>query len=371
MWTETRKLPGTTPGQIFEVSFLRFGQTGARPKAYIQAGLHADEAPGQLTAHHLRARLEKLEADGLIRGEIVLIPMANPIGLSQHVLGHLHGRFALQDGVNFNRNFPLLTDEVATIISETLTDDPDGNARLIRQALLSALVARKPVRPADQLKHLLLSEAIGADTVLDLHCDGEAVVHLYTHTDQSVAFAPLAAYLGAKAVLVADVSGENPFDEAVSRPWQELRQRFPHHPIPQGSIATTVELRGECDVDHVTAAQDAEAILNFLAHRGHLLETSLALPEPLCAPTPLAGSEALEAPVAGIIVFTCPVGEHVAAGALIAEIIDPVSGASVPVHASTSGIFYARTSARFAVAGRRLGKIAGTASFRSGNLLSP
>jgi uncharacterized protein len=207
--------------------------------------------------------------------------------------------------------------------------------------------------------------------VLDLHCDGEADVHLYTHTSQAAEIQPLADDLGASAILLADVSGDNPFDEAASRPWAELAERFPEKPIPKGCIAATVELRGEADVSHALAHIDAEAIVQTLGRQGHA-----DLPRPpsrgaSCAPTPLAGSEALEAPVAGLVVYAATTGRRVAEGALIAEIVDPVSGETTPVRASTTGVFYARACTRFATAGRRLGKIAGATPFRNGNLLSP
>jgi uncharacterized protein len=371
MRVERRAVKGATPGVTYEVAFLHFGAAGARPKIYVQAGLHADEAPGQLTAHHLRERLTALEAEGLIRGHIVLVPVANPIGLSQQVLGTLQGRFALADGVNFNRSFPDLAAEAAEFLKGRLKSEADRNAGVVREVLQEVLSGWTPLRAPENLKKLLLGEAIDADVVLDLHCDGEAEVHLYTTTDQADAFRPLAVYLNAKALLVADVSGDHPFDEAVSRPWGALRRRFPDHPIPQGAIATTVELRGDGDVNHAMAAKDAEAIIQFLALRGVIDLAPAPFPDALCEPTPLAGSEALEASNAGLIVFARQTGEHVRAGALIAEIIDPISGSTYPVHATTSGIFYARTSARFAVAGKRLGKIAGATPFRSGNLLSP
>jgi uncharacterized protein len=371
MKVECKAVPGATPGVAYEITFLRFGEQGARPKIYVQAGLHADEAPGPLTAHHLRERLTALEAEGLVSGEVVLVPTANPIGLSQHVLGTLQGRFALADGVNFNRNFPDLGPEAAEALKGRLTYDVDRNAQLIRETLKDQLSAWQPATVSGHLKKLLLGEAIDADVVLDLHCDGEAEVHLYAPTEQAEAFRPLSAYLEAKAMLVADVSGDHPFDEAVSRPWAELRQCFPGHPIPQGALATTVELRGDSDVSHAHAAKDADALVQFLALRGALNMQPVPLPDALCVPTPLAGSEALEATHSGLIVFALQTGEHVSGGALIADIIDPVSGRTYPVHATTSGVFYARTSARFAVVGRRLGKIAGTTPFRSGSLLSP
>jgi uncharacterized protein len=371
MRTETTKLPGVTPGLSYDLTFLHFGIPGSRPKTYIQAGLHADEAPGMLVAHHLRQRLAALDAQGALKGHVVLVPAANPIGLAQHHQGTHHGRFDFADGVNFNRGFPELTDAVSDALADQLGDDPGRNAMLIRDALSAALRGKTPRRTTDHLKLALLSEAIDADTVLDLHCDGEADVHLYTHTSQAAEFQPLADYLGASALLLADVSGDNPFDEAASRPWAELAQRFPDKPIPRGCISSTVELRGEADVSHALARVDAEAIIHFLASRGHAdLAPPLVSHSP-CTPTPLAGSEAIEAPVAGLLVYAASTGRAVAAGALIAEIIDPVTGTTTSVHATISGIFYARACTRFATAGRRLGKIAGTIPFRSGKLLSP
>ena len=76
------------------------------------------------------------------------------------------------------------------------------------------------------MKKTLLGLGQEADLVLDLHCDSEAVVHLYTHTRSAEEFAPLSALIGAHAYLLADVSGDEPFDEACSRPWAELADRF-------------------------------------------------------------------------------------------------------------------------------------------------
>jgi hypothetical protein len=371
METETIRLKGTMPGVTMNLTALHFGTKGARPKIYIQAGLHADEAPGLLVAHHLRGRLAHLERDGKIRGHVVLVPAANPVGLSQTVLGSSHGRFALEDGSNFNREFPALGPVALRIAAAHFDSDEDGNLGLMRGALHGALDAWSAETPVTHLKKTLMRHAVDADVVLDLHCDGEAEVHLYAPRSQQQAFLPLAARLGAKAMLVASVSGGDPFDEALTRPWDEARAAFPDKPIPMGTIATTVELRGGAAVNHDLAAADAEAIIAFLADRGALNIDVTPVPAAQCTPTPLEGSEALQAPMPGIIVFHRDVGARVSSGMLMAEIIDPVTGDATPVRARTSGMFYARTSARVAHVGRRLGKIAGDTPFRSGKLLSP
>ena len=91
---------------------LHYGTPGRGPKIYIQASLHAEELPGMLVAHHLRRRLDDLHAQGRVRGEIVLVPAANPIGLQQWMAGNHQGRFDLASGENFNRNYADLTEAV-------------------------------------------------------------------------------------------------------------------------------------------------------------------------------------------------------------------------------------------------------------------
>lgn len=267
MRTEQIALAPLAPGANLSLTVQRFGTEGARPCIYVQASLHADEIPGMIAAHHLRERLIALENDGRIRGEIVLVPSANPIGLSQRVLGDHIGRFNLADGINFNRGYPDLVLKVAELIEGKLTGDGEANARLIRGALQAELEAWEASNPAEVLKKTLLGLAQEADIVLDMHCDLEAVVHLYTHTRSEEEFAPLSALIGGHAYLIADESGDEPFDEACSRPWAELADRFPDHPIPFGCHSTTLEFRGERDVSHETAKADAAAIVDYLTLR--------------------------------------------------------------------------------------------------------
>lgn len=371
MRTQTLSLPGTTQGTHQTVTVQRFGHPGARPQVYIQASLHADEIPAMLVADKLRRRLITLEADGALVGEVVLVPVANPIGLSQGVLGDMVGRFDLADGRNFNRDFAWLADEAATLVDGALGTDPTVNAGLIRDALATALAATEPRSPAQHLKKLLLTLAIGADWVLDLHCDHEAVMHLYTLTPLADDFMALARLLGAEALFTADNSGDHPFDEAVSRPWAELRRRFPDAPIPFGCRSVTVELRGQADVDHAHADADADAIAGFLAHAGVIAGPVPDLPAGRCQPTQLESVEPLVAPAAGVLVYRQDLGARVGAGSIIADIVDPLDGATTPVVSTGGGLLFARIATRMALPGRRLGKLAGTHLRRSGNLLSP
>lgn len=369
MKTEQIALSPLAPGANLSLTLHRFGREGARPRVYVQAALHADEIPGMIVAHHLREQLRALEAEGRIEGEIVLVPSANPIGLAQKVLAVPVGRFDLATGTNFNRGYPNVIEAVAARIGATLTGEADTNVRLIREALLAELSAIKPENATDALKKTLLELAIDADYVLDMHCDAEAAVHLYTHTLSSDELAPLAAFLGARAVLVADVSGDDPFDEACSRPWAELAAKFPDRPIPMACHATTLEFRGEMDVADELAGPDAAALVAFLTLRGVIAGKPPVAPPALCDATPLAGSEPVVAPASGMVIFRRNVGEVVKKGDVVADIVDPLTGDTQQALAATDGVMFARILLRFATAGKRIAKVAGRTSTRTGKLL--
>lgn len=348
-------------GTTHTIAVRRYGAPGARPLAYVQAGLHADEVPGMLTAAHLCDLLGALDPAAFV-GEVIVVPMANPIGLGQRVLGSSIGRFDLADGMNFNRGYPVLRPDI------TPGPDAAANVALIRAALTHAHAATPRLTPAEHLKHALLSMALPADIVLDLHCDGEATMHLYALTPSAAQADALAGFLGADPVLMAEESGDNPFDEAVSRPWLDLARAHPGVPIPQACFACTVELRGGTDVSDVLAAADAAALVAFLRHQGVLIGGGAAPPGP--APVPLAGVEPVVAPVAGVVAYRVAVGAQVSAGTVLLDIVDPTTGVRTPVAAARDGLFFARAGSRFAPAGRRLGKIATAEAFRTGKLLT-
>src|SRR6185436_14003696 len=68
------ELPAMTPGTGRGIVYHRFGRAGARPKAYLQAAIHANELPGAMALHHLMPMLMAAERRRLIRGEIVVVP---------------------------------------------------------------------------------------------------------------------------------------------------------------------------------------------------------------------------------------------------------------------------------------------------------
>ncbi len=357
-------IAGSNPGTAHSVAVLRFGTAGARPKAYVQAGLHADEIPGMLAVHHLTARLAAAEARGEVLGEILVVPSANPLGLDQFILSRPIGRFDLGGGGNFNRHYPDLGPVLANGVRDILTHDAAANVARIRTVLAEALDGQHPGTEVDHLRHVLLRMAIDADIVLDLHCDDEAEMHVYLGTPLWPDAEVLTRQLGARAVLLADISGGHPFDEACSSPWWRLRGLIETgHPIPAACLAATVELRGLGDVSDDFALQDADNLFRFLQRRGAVAGDPGPLPPALCAATPLAGFDMVAAPVGGIVVYRVELGDQVNSGDAVAEIVDPLAAnparARTPALTKTAGRVCTRRVHRFARPGDTLVKIAG------------
>lgn len=371
----TIPLPSPAAGTTRALSVLRFGKEGAGPKAYIQASLHADELPGMLVAHHLRQQLVALEQQGSLRGEVVLVPAANPIGLAQTLLGTSQGRFDLRTGQNFNRMFHNLSADVLKLVKDQLGPDAGANQALIRTAIRDSLRDRqRDLAATDELsaqRLALMRLAADADVVLDLHCDCESVLHMYTGTPLWERAAPLAGLLGVRVALLATESGDDPFDEACSRIWWDIAAQVGEQfPVPMACLAATIELRGFTDVNHTDAARDAAAVLDFLRLQGIVAgPLSQAVP-PACEPTPLAGCMPLAVPSAGLVVYLRELGETVRAGDPLIDLIDPVSGSVQQLLAPVDGIYFARENRRYVSPGTRVSKVAGREALRSGALLS-
>lgn len=367
---ETLALPAVAPGTLREVTVLRFGTPGARPKAYLQAGLHADELPGMLVLGKLAERLAGLAEAGDVAGEVVVVPMANPIGLGQQDQGQLRGRYEANTAGNFNRGYLDLAPAVGAALGEPPGADPAANVTAIRAAMGRALAATRPRGEVDALRHTLLGLAYDADIVLDLHADSEAMMHLYLGTPLWPEAADLAGEIGAVAVLLAEVSGGNPFDEACSGPWWALARRFPEAEIPSACLAATVELRSNNDVDDERAADDAEALLRFLVRRGVVRGTVGPAPMLVAEATPLEAMQQVVAPAAGLVIYRAALGDLLEPGQVVAEIVDPLGG-KVEATAHTAGILFARHEQPFAWPGKVIGKIAGRTPLpeRTGKLL--
>lgn len=369
---ETVTLPLGATGTQHKIQRWRFGAPGARPKVYMQAGLHADELPGMLVLQKLARRLAEADARGDIQGEVVLVPIANPIGLAQVKGGYMRGRVEEDTDRNFNRGYPDVYSAIKKRVGKALSDDPDANVLAVRSEICRMLDDWTPDEAFETMQKVLFEEAALADIALDLHADNEALLHLYTGAANWPAAKDLAAELDARAVLLSDDSGGRPFDESCGYHWERLAQKYSDHPLPSGCFSTTVELRSNNHVTDEDADRDARALYRFLIRRGVVDGDAGALPRLLCDAAPLRAMQQLRAPVEGLIVYRARLGDHVRKGDLVAEIVPPLSVDAHPVLAETDGLLFARHDQTWAWENKVIGKIAGyeVLASRTGPLLT-
>jgi len=375
--SERIPLGAERPGTHRSLLVHRFGDPDARPKAYLQAALHADETPALLVAHHLLRLLDAADARGEIAGQILLVPYANPIGLDQIVNRRLSGRLELAGGGNFNRNWPDIFEPLCERVAGELGDDAAANVATIRRAINDLMAGLSASSELERLRLSLARLAADADLVLDLHCDDDSLMHLYLLAAHWPAGKALAAELGCRAVLLADESGGGSFDESFATLWTRLAARFPERPIPAACLAGTVELRGQADVSDALAEDDARALYRALQHHGLIAGEPGPPPELACDATRLEACDVVKAPAAGVLSYAVELGQSVRAGDTLAWLVDPAAeepeDGRQAIAARCDGLVLNRRLHKYVVAGFSIAKVVGTAPLpwrSAGQLLS-
>ena len=368
MRVEAVALSGPSPGTSRTLTRHHWGREGARPKVYLQGGLHADEMPGPLALYHLMEHLDQAEAEGRIVGHLVVVPLSNPVGLSEWLLHKPVGRRDLEGAQNFNRGYPDLAALAGDVLEGRLGDDPAANVATIRAAFAVALAEAKIETEVDELRLRLMQASHDADIVLDLHCDHRAVMHFYASTARPEITDLLGRCTGSRLALIEDVSGGNAFDEAHTAPWRALRERFGDR-VPQPCFSTTLEYRGQMDVSDDVAAKDAEGLMAFLGAVGALKGG----PAPAFGPAedlPLAGAVEVMAPIGGIVTWVTQVGDRVTEGQVLGHVTDASARRRVEITASTTGILFRQEMWTTCLKGQGLCHVAGKEMRRTGDLLS-
>lgn len=349
MQKSIERIAGDSEGVCYEFPVFRFeGTDKAASSAYLQAALHAGELPGVVAIDALMPMLEKAEAEGRIKGNITIVPQANPIGRAQYHFGEHQGRFHLGTRTNFNRGFPLLAAPDVKLLPDTTLGTAD-----------------------QRLKSRLLQLSIGHDIVLDLHCDDEGLAYLYVHTSLWPAMADCAAAMGVDAVVLWNEDTDGTFEGASITPYLKVPAEVARF---DRRVATTVEYRGILDVDGALAGADAEGLYRLLVGRGVILDQALSTPGSFTGiVAPLENIDMMPAPRAGAVLYNVKPGDRVTKGALLATIVHAPgeAGGRTQLFAPQAGIILTRRSRRIIRAGEDLLKLVGdrkSADARSGTL---
>jgi predicted deacylase len=368
-------LKGDTPGSTTEFNYYRIGPADAPEKVHLQAALHADEQPGTMALHHLLPMLRDADAQGLLRARFTVMPMVNPLGMASLSFRHHIGRYDPNSGINHNRRWPDLFAAIRGAIVGRLGDDERFNVDLIRKAVAQWIDGQQPRTAAEQLRLLVLREAHDAQLVLDLHCDNDSLLHIFTSPELMPGLKDLADWMGAAATLTAADSGGGSFDEVLPQLYRKAALATPGKPVPMASATATLEYRGQADSFDHFGADDARRLYGFLCGRSLIDADPGAKPEPAAPATSFEATEIVRVDRPGLIAYRVELGERVRKGQPIADLI-ALDGpeaflARTPILAGTDGLILTRVLGKYVPRGTGIAKIVGTMplSSRKGYLL--
>ena len=334
------------PGREHRLVAHVFDSGRPGPRICLQAGLHGGEHAGIYLLTRLAHRL--LATPGLrpVRGSLVILPLANPFGPHQMLLGEQAGRYALADGRNFNRGFQTAVPLAAELLP-AIAEGLGGGRRMLRLAAEGGRSVLPLWRAA------LLALGASCDLVVDLHCDGESVLHAYAPARHPL-LESLFRHLGVALVLEGTDGEAGAFEET-------LVLEASHIPGARRPLATTVELRGRADVGGAAARRDEAALLAFLAKEGMI--AARAEPPVGEAPIwrPLSHVAYVAMPAAGVVDYRAAPGSRIAAGAPLATLARLDARGRPLLEAVTApadGLMFARHHRRFLHAGEIVAKIA-------------
>ena len=326
MNVELIEIGADTPGQSNVLRVLTFEGSGNGPAVYLQAGLHAQEIPGLVALDQLLPKLQRAEKEGRLASTITVVPHANPIGLSQAVYGTNLGRFDVNSRTNFNRGFPKPQQSPISL----------ENASVV-----------------ETLKARLLSLALKADIVLDLHCDDEGPVYLYAPEPLLEGARTLSAALEAVAILTYKAGSGSSFEETVYLHWcHEVKGG-----VPVGKFVSTIELRGVIDVSQSFGETDAANLYGYLVAIGAIRDGQPRFKDnnPFVSDEALA--ELIPTPVSGAVLYCVDVCEQVSAGQCVARIVGEAGTPHHEILAPGNGFVMTRRERRFLRKGEDVLKI--------------
>lgn len=357
-------LAGDGPGRHTELNYYRIGPENAEKKVYLQAAIHADEQPGILVLHHLLQLLREADESGLLKARFVLFPMVNPLGMGDIEFQKHQGRYYRTTGVNYNRAWPELYPETADELANRLDDDAEVNVRRVREVLRGWVDEMPRGTAIDDWRYALYAEACDADYVFDLHCDDDALLHLFSAPQMHDEIQQLANWTGAAATMLAEDSGGGSFDEVWPAIWLRLAREFPDKSIPLPVLTCTVEYRGQLDTFDRYNRADAENLYGYFHEQGLIEGPSMGEKIEAAAPTDLRATEYLRSPQAGLLAYCVEPGDWVEKGDKVADLIqldgDGAFIERIPLRAGTSGMILSRMMTKYVWRDANVSKIVGT-----------
>ncbi|KLV10901.1 succinylglutamate desuccinylase/aspartoacylase family protein [Photobacterium ganghwense] len=311
--TEKMKVGEQPTGNPMEISVIRIQGSGNGPRVYIQANVHGAEVQGNAVIYQLLEFFRQHPPEG----DVVLVPLANPMGINQKSGEFTLGRFDPVTGVNWNRQYHFDASLIAPFCEEYRHAEEtvirEAFRGQLRQHLHERLNSPWGLTCGQHLAINLQLMAVEADIVLDLHTGPISARHLYVpeYARERARYFNIPLNI----LIPSDFSGA--MDEASFSPWWQLSEAFAKfgRPLPVMVDAFTIELGSQEKLNVQAAREDALGICQYLQHQGLWSATQVVECEPVTQHACyLKDYKAFFSPAGGQVEYHAAVNQPLAAG---------------------------------------------------------
>lgn len=276
---QTYPLLALASGDVLKLQMYRFQGQQPGLTVYCQANLHGAEFAGNGVVQKLIEFFQACEPHHLV-GEVRLVPVCNPLGVSQRSHHFASGRYNPYDGRDWNRIFWDYSEGAAADIAAFAQTHRDLDLATLTQRFRTHLLAafqrelerldNGPGAPVhERYRCRLQALALDADILLDLHSSSDrGLVYVYYFQNRE----DRAAAFGLDFALLSDRHDGNACDEAFIKPWLALERELAAlgRPVRFGVDAWTVELANGMALQAPAIQRGLSGVLNYLRHRGVL-----------------------------------------------------------------------------------------------------
>lgn len=322
-------LQSLASGDFLQLKVYRFVGNSEGKKVYIQANLHGAEIVGNAVIYELIKCFSSLQPQD-INGEIILVPLCNPVGVNQRHHFFSTGRFNPHDGQNWNRIFWDCSSEISKEIDSFLEENFDLSEAEIYRIYKDKIRRKleKKIEEEDRIRGLSFSEKYRnllqklsalADYVIDIHSSSvSAISYIYTFKGREKS----AEYFGFDyGVLVDEIEGKA-FDEAFLNPWLKLEEKLAEKgkKVVFDVESWTLELGSGMKIEEESVERGVSGIINYLAFKKVLNIRLLPIARKIKL-IPKSQMKHYYAPKGGIIRNRLPAGSIIRKGETLYQLV--------------------------------------------------
>ncbi|OKY26120.1 MULTISPECIES: succinylglutamate desuccinylase/aspartoacylase family protein [Thalassotalea] len=312
-------------GAALTVPVYRLKGDSTAPSVYIQANMHGAEVQGNAVIFQLLELLRNTH----VKGDITLVPYANPVGCNHKNGEYTLGRFDPITGVNWNRMYHFSPEMIKPFVRESIGKD-DKTIEANFKALMIQSIEQKlnhnifGLTTGQRIAYQLQRLAHQADLVLDLHTGPISSKHLYCpeYAKES------AKHFDIPHTLLIPNQFDGALDEATFCPWWHLQEAFAelgiNFSISSASLnkeSFTVELGSQEQIDLDVALEDAQSILSYLQYKGVIDAPEYQAKQMTRYACMLKDYKAYYSPMGGMVDYLAEFGQPLPAGEPLARIL--------------------------------------------------